>query len=74
MSNVVKPFKNDVQRVLEEVSEDYTCDLVCGVVRTGEGWAWLIGFNGEDINAIEVKGYLFQLLTDLDKYLFEEVE
>lgn len=74
MDKIVKPFKNDVQRVLEEVSEDYTCDLVCGVVRTSEGWHWLIGINGEEVNPIELKGYLWELLNSIDSYLYEEVE
>ena len=73
-AKVVKPFKNDVQKVLEEVSENYTCDLVCGVIRDSEGWHWLIGINPENVNIIELKGYLHELLHSIDNYLYEEVE
>ena len=72
MTNVVAPFKNDVQKVLEEISNDYTCDLICGVIRTETGWSWVIGGNID--NPIELKGYMYELLSSLDNFIYEEVE
>jgi hypothetical protein len=66
MAEVLTPFKNDVQKFLEELSNDYTVEVIAGVIKTKEGWQLCAGWSQLDSLA-ELRGHLFSLMVQLQE-------